>query len=80
MPKAIAEDNAEDTAKDTAMTKLHPFRSCEIRRFLADQHGTTAIEYGVIASVIATAIVAAVNLIGGEVASMFQRVADNFPT
>lgn len=78
MPKTIVENAAEDSAEDIAMTKLYLFRPCEIRRFLADQSGTTAIEYGVIASIIATAIVAAVNLIGGEVAAMFQRVS--FPT
>lgn len=62
------------------MTKLHPVLRCDIRRFLADCDGTTAIEYGVIAAIIATAIVTTVNLIGGEVASLFQRVSDNFPT
>ena len=37
-----------------------------IRRFLADESGATAIEYGLIAAGIALAIIAAVNGLGGR--------------
>jgi Flp pilus assembly pilin Flp len=49
----------------------------EIRRFLADQQASTAIEYALIASGISIAIVSAVWTLGASVRdNLFQRVAD----
>lgn len=45
------------------------------RRFLQDQSGATAIEYGLIAAGISVAIIAAVQAVGGQVGSTFNNVA-----
>jgi len=48
----------------------------EVRRFLHAQDATTAIEYGVIATGIACAIIAAVSALGGSVSAMWTSVAN----
>ncbi len=48
-----------------------------VGRFLKDEEGVTAIEYGLIAALIAVAIVAAVQLIGTNLNITFGRVAGN---
>lgn len=45
-----------------------------IRKFLADESGATAIEYGLIAAGIALAIIAAVNGLGTNLKSKFTSV------
>jgi pilus assembly protein Flp/PilA len=44
------------------------------RSFVTDRKGVTALEYGLIASLIAAAIVTAVGLLGTEISSTFDRV------
>ncbi len=44
------------------------------RRFVADESGATAIEYGLIAAGIAVAIIAAVGLLGDSLNVMFADV------
>ncbi|MCI0598288.1 MAG: Flp family type IVb pilin [Beijerinckiaceae bacterium] len=46
------------------------------RRFISDQSGVTAIEYGLIAGLIAVVIIGAVQTLGTKVQSKFQAVAD----
>ncbi len=46
-------------------------------RFLKDKSGVTAIEYGLIASLIAVAIVATVAVVGTDLNTTFQNVANN---
>jgi pilus assembly protein Flp/PilA len=45
-----------------------------IRRFLADESGATAIEYGLIAAGIALAIIAVVNGLGTKLNSKFTSI------
>ena len=45
-----------------------------IRKFVADDSGATAIEYGLIAAGIAVAIIVVVGLLGDELAAMFGDV------
>ena len=47
------------------------------RRLLKDKSGVTAIEYGLIASLIAVAIVATVSLVGTDLNNTFMNVANN---
>lgn len=47
------------------------------RRLVKEQSGVTAIEYGLIASLIAVAIIAAVTLVGSDLNSTFSNVASN---
>ena len=53
---------------------MHRFAR-ELRRFLAACDGTTAIEYGVIATGVAVAIIVAVNALGASVKVMWTAVA-----
>jgi pilus assembly protein Flp/PilA len=50
-----------------------------VRSFLADESGATAIEYGLIAALIAVVIIAAVTAVGKGVSSTFQSVAGALP-
>ena len=43
-------------------------------RFLKDESGATAIEYGLIAALIAVAIIAAVRAVGGTLSDTFDAV------
>lgn len=45
-----------------------------IRGFLADREGVTAIEYGLIAGLIAVAIIAAITLLGGSLGNLFNQI------
>lgn len=45
-----------------------------LKKFLADQTGATAIEYGLIAAGIALAIIAAVNGLGSNLNGVFSSV------
>lgn len=45
------------------------------RRFLRDEEGVTAIEYGLIAALIAVVIIAAVTLVGTNLDLVFDEIA-----
>jgi pilus assembly protein Flp/PilA len=45
------------------------------KAFLADEHGATAIEYGLLASLIAVAIIVPVGLVGTDLVALFNRIA-----
>lgn len=46
-----------------------------IKAFLNDESGATAIEYGLIAGLVAVAIIAALTALGGSLDSLFSEVA-----
>lgn len=46
-----------------------------VTRFIKDESGATAIEYGLIAALIALAIITAVGLLGGNLQAIFQKLA-----
>ena len=46
-------------------------------RFVKDQSGATAIEYGLIAGLISVVIIGAVTQIGSRASAKFQAVANN---
>jgi pilus assembly protein Flp/PilA len=48
-------------------------------QFMRDDSGATAIEYGLIAALIAVVIIAAVELVGGNLQNTFNTVASNLP-
>ncbi|PHS27099.1 MAG: Flp family type IVb pilin [Robiginitomaculum sp.] len=45
-------------------------------RFFKDESGATAIEYGLIAALIAVVIIGAVTSLGSNASTKFQQVAD----
>lgn len=48
-----------------------------VSRFLKDQSGATAIEYGLIAGLIAVVIIGSVTAIGTKLNSKFQAISNN---
>ena len=48
-----------------------------ISRFLQNENGATAIEYGLIAAGIAVVIITAVQLVGNKLSNTFNNVATN---
>lgn len=51
-----------------------------VMKFLQDESGATAIEYGLIAALIAVAIIAAVRAVGTELTNTFSNVASGLVT
>ena len=51
-----------------------------VRNFLADEQGATAIEYGLLAGLIAVVIIVAVTTIGTNLKAIFKMVADCLAT
>ena len=49
-----------------------------VSRFIKDESGATAIEYGLIAALIAVAIITAVTLLGSNLRTTFNNIAGNF--
>ena len=49
-----------------------------LKRFINDEQGVTAIEYGLIAALIAVTIIVAAALVGTRLTCLFNRVADCF--
>lgn len=47
-----------------------------VSRFINDESGATAIEYGLIAALIAVVIIGAVGLLGTNINTTFTRVAN----
>lgn len=48
-----------------------------IKKFVANKSGATAIEYALIASLIAVAIIASITAIGTKMSATFNEVAGN---
>lgn len=47
-----------------------------VKSFLSNESGATAIEYGLIAALIAVAAIAAMTTLGTQLSSTFQNVSD----
>lgn len=45
-----------------------------IKNFIADEEGVTAIEYGLLAALIAVAIIAGATLLGGNLNTLFNNL------
>jgi pilus assembly protein Flp/PilA len=50
-----------------------------VTRFMNDESGATAIEYGLIAALVAVALVTALGLMGTKLSGTFQKVTDDLP-
>jgi pilus assembly protein Flp/PilA len=48
-----------------------------VQRFMKDESGATAIEYGLIAAGISVAIITVVNSIGGQLKNTFNNISTN---
>jgi pilus assembly protein Flp/PilA len=47
-----------------------------VARFMNDESGATAIEYGLIAALIAVGIIAAATTLGGSLSNLFGRISN----
>jgi pilus assembly protein Flp/PilA len=50
-----------------------------VTRFVSDESGATAIEYGLIAALVAVVLVTALGILGGKVAGTFDKVSNAMP-
>ncbi|MEK6639024.1 MAG: Flp family type IVb pilin [Pseudomonadota bacterium] len=48
-----------------------------LRKFIRNSKGATAIEYGLIAALIAVAAISAMSQLGSKISSTFNNVSDN---
>jgi pilus assembly protein Flp/PilA len=51
-----------------------------IARFMKDESGATAIEYGLIAALISVAIIGGATAIGGSLDTTFESISDDLDT
>ncbi|MBY8606216.1 MAG: Flp family type IVb pilin [Burkholderia sp.] len=49
----------------------------QVGRFVRDEDGVTAIEYGLIAALIAIGIIAALSTVGKDLKTVFSTIADD---
>ncbi|ABK12600.1 Flp family type IVb pilin [Burkholderia orbicola] len=49
----------------------------QVGRFVRDEDGVTAIEYGLIAALIAIGIIAALSTVGKDLKTVFTTIADD---
>ncbi len=49
----------------------------QLQQFWNDEDGATAIEYGLIAGLIAVAIIAALTALGADLRKMFEKVSES---
>jgi pilus assembly protein Flp/PilA len=52
----------------------------DITRLIEDESGATAIEYGLIAALVSVAIIAALTLLGENLSTLFDGIADTIGT
>lgn len=50
-----------------------------VRSFIADEEGVTALEYGMIAALIAAVIVGTVSVLGEKVDGAFNKISGELP-
>lgn len=50
-----------------------------VKRFCQDERGATAIEYGLIATLICVAVIAAMSNLGNNIANTWKKVSDKMP-
>jgi pilus assembly protein Flp/PilA len=73
----IAQDWSPDQLRQLSVDHKELMMKYLVSRFLKDQSGATAIEYGLIAAGIAVAIIAVVNGLGTKLKDTFQAVTTN---
>lgn len=66
---------APAVAHDVVKLTLNGLIMNFIKNFIAEEDGVTAIEYGLIAALIAAVIVVSVTSIGTNIASVFTKIA-----
>jgi pilus assembly protein Flp/PilA len=68
----VPESASLDAARDTWSKKEHDMT--EFKRFIADESGATAIEYSLIAALMAAAIIAALSTFKTDLSTAFTNI------
>jgi pilus assembly protein Flp/PilA len=63
--------------KETSVEKMNALMTRVLLAVYGDRKGVTAVEYGLIAGLIAVAIIAAITTLGTNLSGMFNKVAGN---
>jgi pilus assembly protein Flp/PilA len=71
--------NASDDAASAVDVCKEPGMNI-VARFANDESGATAIEYGLIAALIAVGIIAAATTLGGSLSDLFERISGKLNT
>jgi pilus assembly protein Flp/PilA len=58
------------------MTKLFVLAQIKAQNFFADRKGVTALEYGLIASLIGVVIITTVTALGGKINTVFATISN----
>lgn len=66
--------------EEQGMLKIHQAVGSFIYRLRRDKRGVTALEYGLIAALIAVVIISAVTTMGQKLQHTFQHVANSLPS
>ncbi|HYS64647.1 MAG TPA: Flp family type IVb pilin [Paraburkholderia sp.] len=61
----------------TALQQSLRIGAARIKRFVSDEQGVTAIEYGLIAALIAVVIIGAVKTVGEDLNSVFTTIGND---
>lgn len=56
---------------------MFTYARCMLRNFVRDEKGVTAIEYGLIAALIAVAAVTVMGTVGTDLSNVFTKVSTN---
>jgi pilus assembly protein Flp/PilA len=73
----IVDNRSPDQLRQSRVDHKEPKMQYLVSRFLKDQSGATAIEYGLIAAGISVAIIAVVNGLGTKLSTTFGTVTNN---
>ena len=52
----------------------------QFSRFLADESGATAVEYGLICALMVLAVIGSITAVGSATSENYDKVADSFPS
>jgi len=64
-------------ARRVALLQSLRIDAARIKRFVSDEQGVTAIEYGLIAALIAVVIIGAVTLVGTDLNAVFTTIGND---
>ena len=83
----VASRESSDLPEKPAGLNINVKRSCIMNKlyrgvvgFFKDEEGVTAIEYGLIAALVAVVIITAVTLVGSNLEAVFERIATELGT
>jgi pilus assembly protein Flp/PilA len=66
-----------EAARRVALLQFFWIDSARTKRFVLDEQGVTAIEYGLIAALIAVTIIVAVALVGTDLNAVFNTISSD---